>query len=41
MACVDVLELLPRDHPDRPAIVEVLRDLAEGLARWQDPETGL
>jgi unsaturated rhamnogalacturonyl hydrolase len=38
---VDVLEYLPRGHPQRAAIVQVLRDLAAGLARHQDPATGL
>jgi unsaturated rhamnogalacturonyl hydrolase len=38
---VDVLEYLPRDHPERSAIVRVLSDLAAGLARHQDAATGL
>ena len=38
---VDVLEYLPRAHPDRGALLEILRNLAEGLRRYQDPATGL
>ena len=41
MALVDVLELLPTSHPDRPAIIRVLRDVADGVAAVQDPVTGL
>jgi unsaturated rhamnogalacturonyl hydrolase len=41
MALVDVLELLPPSHPDRPAIIRVLRELAEAVADVQDPLTGL
>ena len=38
---VDVLEYLPKDHPDRASVVEVLRHIANGLRRFQDPTTGL
>ncbi|MEV5542325.1 glycoside hydrolase family 88 protein [Saccharopolyspora shandongensis] len=40
MATVDVLEELPRTHPDRAALVEIVRYLADGYRRWQDPATG-
>lgn len=41
MALVDVLDWLPADHPDRPTIIRILQDLAEAVARVQDPVTGL
>jgi unsaturated rhamnogalacturonyl hydrolase len=41
MAMVDVLEELPASHRDRTAIIDVLRDLADAVARVQDPLTGL
>ncbi|MEV6523036.1 glycoside hydrolase family 88 protein [Longispora sp. NPDC051575] len=40
MAAVDILELLPADHPDRAAIVDSVRRLVAGYARYQDPATG-
>lgn len=41
MAAMDVLERLPRAHKDRDAIVRIVQDLAESVARVQDPITGL
>lgn len=41
MALVDVLDDLPQDHPDRAAVVGVLRRFAEAVAAVQDPVTGL
>ena len=41
MAMVDVLQELPAAHRDRAAILDVLRDLADAVARVQDPVTGL
>ncbi len=38
---VDALEYLPRDHPDRPVLIQIVKTIAEGLARFQDPSTGL
>jgi len=38
---VDVLEYLPKDHPDRAAVLEILRHIAAGLRRYQDPASGL
>ncbi|GIG62186.1 hypothetical protein Lfu02_65580 [Longispora fulva] len=40
MAAIDTLELLPADHPKRAAIVDSLRRLVAGYARYQDPATG-
>ena len=36
---VETLENLPADHPQRGALIAVLRDLARAIASVQDPET--
>ncbi len=41
MALVDVLDQLPGTHPQVDAVTGVLRQVADGLVRWQDPATGL
>jgi unsaturated rhamnogalacturonyl hydrolase len=41
MGVVETLDFLPRHHPDRAAIVRVLRQAADAIARVQDPVTGL
>jgi unsaturated rhamnogalacturonyl hydrolase len=41
MACVDVLDYLPADHPARPQIIALLKKIADGVVKYQDPETGL
>ncbi len=41
MALVDVLDILPADHRDRPQLLRLLQDLAPALAQVQDPATGL
>jgi unsaturated rhamnogalacturonyl hydrolase len=41
MALVDVLETLPKDHPDRPKLIALVRQLAKAYASNQDPATGL
>ena len=41
MALVDVLEQLPRSHPGYPRLLELLKKNVAGLARAQDPKTGL
>lgn len=40
-ALVDVLELMPTDHPDRAALSDNLNQVAAGLKRWQDPVSGV
>ncbi|MCK2243105.1 MULTISPECIES: glycoside hydrolase family 105 protein [unclassified Crossiella] len=40
MALVDVLEVLPRNHPDRPKLIANLNILARAFARFQEPRTG-
>ncbi|CAG0968379.1 partial Unsaturated rhamnogalacturonyl hydrolase YteR, partial [Anaerolineae bacterium] len=41
MALVDVLDILPPDHPGRAELIALLRDTAPGIARYQDPASGL
>ena len=41
MAAMDVLDDLPASHPDRGALLEVVRELAASVARVQDPVSGL
>lgn len=41
MALVDVLEYLPKDHPERPMIVSVANKLAEGILTYRDEKSGV
>lgn len=41
MALVDVLEFFPADHPGREQILSILSQVASGIKKYQDPETGL
>lgn len=41
MGIVDTLDFLPANHPQRAQIIELLNRLAAGVARWQDPKTGV
>ncbi|MCY1723059.1 glycoside hydrolase family 88 protein [Prolixibacteraceae bacterium Z1-6] len=41
MALVDVLDYLPENHSDRPALITILNDLSEALLNVSDIETGL
>jgi len=41
MALVDVLDYLPENHPDRPAVIEILNKFSEALLKVQDEKTGL
>lgn len=41
MAMVDVLDYLPEDHPERPAVIEILNKLSAALLKVQDEKTGL
>jgi unsaturated rhamnogalacturonyl hydrolase len=38
---VETLDDFPANHPQRLALVQLLRDAAQGVARVQDPRTGL
>ncbi|UCH14248.1 MAG: glycoside hydrolase family 88 protein [Bacteroidales bacterium] len=39
MAIVDVLDFLPKEHPQRDSVIGVFNDLAEGIAMYQDPDS--
>lgn len=41
MGIVDVLDYFPNDHPKREEILEILRNLARGVRKYQDEKTGL
>ena len=41
MTLVELLELLPRHHPNRPRLVALVRQLAAAFERFQDAKTGL
>lgn len=40
-ALVDVLALMPAEHPDYDAVKEIFTDVAAGIRRWQDAESGV
>jgi unsaturated rhamnogalacturonyl hydrolase len=40
MATIAVLEVLPANHPKRPQVLSILRNLVSGLAATQDPASG-
>lgn len=39
-ALVDVLEIMPQDHPDYKHLVSIINEVADGLLSYQDKETG-
>ncbi len=41
VACNEVLEKLPTDHPDRQDIIDILVERLEGIKEYQDSTTGL
>jgi len=41
MTLIELLELLPRNHPNRPKLVALVRQLAATFERFQDRKTGL
>ncbi|MDE6785710.1 MAG: glycoside hydrolase family 88 protein, partial [Muribaculaceae bacterium] len=40
-ALVDVLDFMPREHPDYEAIAEIFGQVVEGICRWQDSQSGV
>ncbi len=40
-ALVDVLEFMPKEHKDYNDVVNILQQVAAGLKRWQDDESGV
>jgi len=41
MACVDTLDFLPKNHPGRNDIIATLKQVCEGVVKWQDADSGL
>ncbi|MGH9523506.1 MAG: glycoside hydrolase family 88 protein, partial [Terriglobales bacterium] len=41
MATVDILDVLPKNHPGRKKLVKIVQRLVKSLAKYQDPKTGL
>ncbi len=40
MATIEVLEILPQNHPRRQALIDILKFLVPGWTKYQDPKTG-
>jgi unsaturated rhamnogalacturonyl hydrolase len=40
-ALVDVLELMPKEHPDYAHVLTICKQVAAGLQRWQDKKSGV
>lgn len=40
-ALVDVLAMMPKEHPDYADMSEIFEQVAEGIRRWQDPHSGV
>jgi len=41
LALVDNLDYIPVNHPQRPEVLQIVKTLADGMIRYQDPKTGL
>jgi len=41
LAIEDILEYLPENHPDRPALINILQKTCDALMKVRDPKTGL
>ena len=41
MAIIDILEYLPPDHPDRKALIDILRNCCDALLRVRDQDSGI
>lgn len=39
MAIVDILDFLPKEHPQRDSVIGIFNNLAEGIALYQDPDS--
>jgi unsaturated rhamnogalacturonyl hydrolase len=40
MTTIDVLDVIPPDHPNAPAIKDMVRGLAAAFVKYQDPKSG-
>ena len=41
MALIEVLDILPANHPNRPKLIALVQQLVKAFARFQDKQTGL
>jgi unsaturated rhamnogalacturonyl hydrolase len=41
MALVDVLDLMPKDHPARANLLTQVQEMAGGIIKYQDPKSGV
>jgi unsaturated rhamnogalacturonyl hydrolase len=41
MTLIEVLDLLPKNHPRRPELIAIVKQLAKAFERYEDPNTGL
>ncbi len=41
MTLIEVLDVLPKNHPKRPQLIAQVRQLVKAYTRFQDPKTGL
>lgn len=41
MALADVLDAVPAEHAARPELIRLLNDVAQAIAKYQDPHSGL
>ena len=41
MALIEVLDKMPKDHPNRPKLIALVQQLVKAYTKYQDPQTGL
>src|SRR5205807_10228945 len=41
MTLIELLEILPKEHPQRKGLIEIVQQLAKAYEKYQDPKTGL
>jgi unsaturated rhamnogalacturonyl hydrolase len=41
MTLIELLEVLPKNHPNRPKLIAIVQQLAKAFERYQDKKTGL
>ncbi len=41
MAIVDVLDFMPANHPARPEMIKITKDLLDSLDKFRDPKSGM
>lgn len=41
VSVMDILEQMPENHPERETLVEIAREIAEAIVKYQESETGM